>query len=82
VALEDGQARPAFADSRLIFVDGGTVVHAEPGSREGEEAFFELMSRVEGTFEFVLVRRAKEIGSTAHHDSAAGGRAPQRRARV
>jgi hypothetical protein len=39
--------------SGSIFFDGGTVVHAELGSREGEEAFFELMSRVEGTFEFV-----------------------------
>jgi hypothetical protein len=49
-----GKLDLAFADSRgSIFVDGGTVVHAEHGSREGEEAFFELMSRVEGTFEFV-----------------------------
>jgi hypothetical protein len=49
-----GKLDLAFADSRgSIFVDGGTVVHAEHGSREGEEAFFELMSCVEGTFEFV-----------------------------
>jgi len=36
-----------------IFFDGGAVVHAEVGRREGEDAFFELMGRVEGNFEFV-----------------------------
>lgn len=49
-----GKLELVFPGSRgSIFFDGGTVVHAELGSREGEEAFFELMSRVEGTFEFV-----------------------------
>jgi len=49
-----GKLALAFADSSgSIFFAGGTVVHAEHGSRQGEEAFFELMSRLEGTFEFV-----------------------------
>ncbi|MGH9324073.1 MAG: DUF4388 domain-containing protein [Vicinamibacteria bacterium] len=36
-----------------IFFDGGTVVHAELGASEGEEAFFELMRWKEGSFEFL-----------------------------
>ena len=44
-------ALPEAAGS--IFFDGGAVVHAELAAREGEEAFFELMSRREGSFEFV-----------------------------
>jgi hypothetical protein len=36
-----------------IFFDGGAVVHAELPPREGEDAFYELMGRLEGSFEFV-----------------------------
>jgi hypothetical protein len=49
-----GKLALAFPDSRgAIYFDSGAVVHAEVGLRQGEEAFFELMSRVEGSFEFV-----------------------------
>jgi hypothetical protein len=49
-----GKLALAFADSRgAVFVDSGSVVHAEAGAREGEEAFFELMSRMEGGFQFL-----------------------------
>jgi hypothetical protein len=41
-----------------IFFDAGAVVHAELGTREGEEAFFELMGRADGTFEFVPGERS------------------------
>jgi hypothetical protein len=49
-----GKLALAFAGAEgAIFFDGGVVVHAEIGPREGEDAFFELMGRVEGSFEFV-----------------------------
>ena len=49
-----GKLALAYADSRgSIFFEGGRVVHAELGPRDGEDAFFELMSRIEGSFEFV-----------------------------
>ncbi len=49
-----GKLALEFGDSKgSIFFDGGTVVHAELESREGEDAFFEMMSRTEGSFEFL-----------------------------
>jgi Domain of unknown function (DUF4388) len=44
--------------SGWIFFDEGAVAHAELGAREGEEAFFELMSRKEGSFEFAPGERS------------------------
>jgi len=41
------------ADRGSIFFENGAVIHAELGAREGEEAFFELMRRTEGSFEFL-----------------------------
>jgi Domain of unknown function (DUF4388) len=39
--------------SGAIFFQNGTVLHAEAGAREGEEAFFELMRWTSGSFDFV-----------------------------
>jgi hypothetical protein len=56
-----------FPESRgAIFFDGGAVVHAELGAREGEDAFFELMGRVEGSFEFVAGERARRQSVRQH----------------
>lgn len=49
-----GKLAVAFSDSQgAIFFQEGAVVHAGLGEREGEDAFYELLSRVEGSFEFV-----------------------------
>jgi hypothetical protein len=41
------------ADRGAIFFENGAVIHAELGAREGEEAFFDLVRRKEGSFEFL-----------------------------
>ncbi len=40
-------------DRGSIFFENGAVIHAELGAREGEEAFFDLVRRTEGSFEFL-----------------------------
>ena len=62
-----GSLALAFGESNgSIFFDGGAVVHAELGPREGEEAFFELMSRMEGSFEFVPGERSSKKSVRQH----------------
>ncbi len=52
--------------SGSIYFEGGAVVHAELGSREGEDAFFELMSRTEGTFQFIPEARSGKKSVKQH----------------
>jgi hypothetical protein len=62
-----GRLALALAPSEgSIFFDEGAVVHAEVAGREGEEAFFELMSRKEGSFEFVPGQRSAKKSIRNH----------------
>jgi Domain of unknown function (DUF4388) len=64
---KSGKLALAFSDSRgSIFFEDGTVIHAELGPRDGEEAFFELMSRGEGNFEFVPGERTSKKSVRQH----------------
>ncbi len=66
-----GKLALAFPDSTdskgSVFFDAGAVVHAELGAREGEEAFFELMGRTEGSFEFLPGERGSGKKSVLQH---------------
>ncbi len=66
-----GKLLLAFPDSArsegAVYFDEGAVVHAELGAREGEDAFFELMSRAEGSFEFLPGERGSGKKSVRQH---------------
>ena len=62
-----GKLGLSLPDSRgAIFFDNGAVIHAELGSSAGEDAFFELMRRIEGSFEFAPGERTREKSIHQH----------------
>jgi hypothetical protein len=62
-----GRLALAFPESMgSVYFHEGAVVHAELEGREGEEAFFELMSRGEGNFEFLPGERSGKKSVRQH----------------